>query len=350
MKLQFKLFGMPGSRLARRESARLSPQQRAARQAHVENVIDGIEPRMRLVRGYQKKLQPAVSAARAYIDGLVEQIPGPLDVAPKAFVSDPHVNAFFATPQEVRAVFGGSSELAAFFAEPANAEVDSACALLCMVRQHKKVLGVELAHGTIRRDVSQTAVNFSDHKVLSPAANEADVRRGLKECIFNALISHALQHIADVKAHKRKLQDQRRILYARLRARQAHSDGFGLLLNVARGDPEETGQIQEKLAAAEQRLRHLPAVQDAPRHYLNEVRSIMARPQAFIKLKRVALRLNKMGIKVHSTSRQTAHTVELAEINISNVMQRVVVIVRYPRAQMLPRNQATAFPSSDLKL
>lgn len=350
MKLQFKLFGMPGAWFSAHEASRLSPQQRAANEADVESVVDGIEPRMRLVRGYRKKLQPALATARAYIDTLVERIPGPLDVTPRAFVSDPHVNAFFATPQELRRVFSHSPELRAFFEQPANAEIDTACALLCMVEQEKTVLGMELAHGVIRRDVTQTAVNFSDHKVLSPAASEADTRQGLKNCIFDALVSHALQHIADVKAHKRELQDQRRILYGRLRTRQAQSNGLGLLLSTAPADAAETDNIEKKLAAAEQRLRHLPAIQDAPRHYLNEVKAIMAQPQAFIQLNQASFQLSKMGIKVKTGSRQPAHTVELAEIAISNVLKRVVVIVRYPRAEMLPQHDNFAPQSPDLTL
>ena len=91
------IFGIPQVILGHRETTRLSTAQRALLEEAVEGVVDGIEPKMRLVRGYQKKLQPAVATARAYIDALVERIPGPLFITPKAFVKDPYVNAFFAT-------------------------------------------------------------------------------------------------------------------------------------------------------------------------------------------------------------------------------------------------------------
>jgi len=350
MKLHLKLFDFGAAMIARHETQRLSPEQRAALEQDVESVVDGIEPKIRLVSGYQKKLQPAVATARAYIGALVEKIPGPLSMTPKAFVSDPHVNAFFATPQEVRAVFGQSAELKAFFDQPDNADLDTACALLCMVEEEKTVLGMDLAHGAVRRDVSQTVVNFSDHKVLTPGVTEADARQGLKNCIFNALVSHALKHIADLKAHKRELQDQRRILYARLRARQAYNGGLDTLLAAASPDEAGIGEIEEKLAEAEARLKQAPATRDAPRDYLHEVKSILEQPQAFIRLRRVSFQLTRMGVKVDADSGEPAHTVEVAEVEVTDVLKRVVVIVCYPRAEMISEPDDLAPQSPNLVL
>ncbi len=336
MKLHLKMFGIPDVILGHRETARLTAEQRALLEEAVEGVVDGIEPKMRLVRGYRKKLQPAVATARAYIDALVEQIPGPLFMTPKTFVKDPYVNAFFATPGEVSNVFSGSPELRDFFARPENADIDVACGLLCMVEQEKSVLGMELAQGIVRRDVRQTAVNFSDHKVLTPGATEADARLGLKNCIFNALVSHALQHIADLKAQRRELQDQRRILYARLRARQAYNGGLDTLLATASAGELESGNIEGKLAETQAQLDQAPATYDAPRDYLRQVIAILEQPQEFLRLRRVSFQLTRMGIKVEENSDQPAHSIELAEIEVTNVLKRVVAIVCYPRDAMLP--------------
>jgi hypothetical protein len=342
MKLHLKIFGIPDVVLGRRETAQLSASQRSLLEEAVEGVVDGIEPKMRLVRGYQKKLQPAVATARAYIDELVEQIPGPLSMTPKAFVKDPYVNAFFATPREVSAVFSGSPELREFFARPDNADIDVACGLLCMVEEEKTVLGMELAQDAIRRDVRQTSINFSEHKVLTPGATDADARLGLKSCIFNALVSHALQHIAELKAQKRELQDQRRILYARLRARQAYNGGLDTLLATASAGDAGTGDIEAKLAEAEAQLKQAPVTRDAPREYLHEVKAILEQPQDFVRLRRVSFQLTRMGIKVDEHSDQPAHSIELAEIEVTNVLKRVVVIVCYPRADMLPEPEGPA--------
>jgi hypothetical protein len=342
MKLNRKIFDIRSVILGRREATRLDARQRALLEEAVEGVVDGIEPKMRLVRGYRKKLQPVVATARAYIDALVEEIPGPLFITPKAFVKDPYVNAFFATPREVSTVFSGSAELREFFARPENADTDIACGLLCMVEEEKSVLGMELAQGAVRRDVRQTVVNFSDHKVLTPGATEADARLGLKNCIFNALVSHALQHIADLKAQRRELQDQRRILYARLRARQAYNGGLDTLLATASAGEAANGNIEGQLAETEAKLDQAPAAHDAPRDYLREVKAILEQPQEFIRLRRVSFQLTRMGIKVEENSDQPAHSIELAEIEVTNVLKRVVAIVCYPRDAMLPEPDDTS--------
>jgi hypothetical protein len=335
MKLHPLLSELPALLFPARGPYRLTAAQRSDAREQVENVVDGIEPKIRLVRGYRKVLGPGVALARSYIDELVDCIPGPLMVSPGSFVNDPQVNAFFASPQELRAVFSRSSELQEFFARPQNASLDSACALLCMVAQEKTVFGMDLVQDRVRRDVHQTVVNFSDHKVLTPGASEADARRGLKDCIFNALVSHALQHIVELKAHKRELQDERRILSARLRARQAYNGGLDTLLATVSPAPDcdDTRQIEQKLAEAEQRLQQLPVARDAPREYLHQVRGILERPRDFIQLRRVSFNLNRLGVKVDGAS--AGRRIELAEIGVARVLKRVVVIACYPRNELL---------------
>lgn len=332
MKLLSKLLGISGIRPAS-EAGQLSHD---VVQEAVEDVVDGTDPKIRLVSGYKRKLQTAVSTSLSYIDDLVEKIPGPFEVSRRTFVSDPHVNAFFATPEDMRSIFSQSQELRAFFEKTGNNAVAEGYALLCMNRQDKTVFGTALQGDMLQREVTQTTVNFSEHKVLSPAASEEGVRQGIKKCIFDGLITHALQHLLDLKTQKRDLEDQRRILHARLRARQAAGNGLSAMLNTARAPEVAEEGIVEKLAEAEQRLKQIPAGLNAPRDYLKEVSSILDHPDNFIRLKVVSILLNRMGVKVDADSAQQASQVRLAEVEISDVLKRVVAIVRYPRSEMQP--------------
>ena len=62
----------------------------------IEHLVDGIDPNMRLIVGYKKKLWLAVDKALIYIAWLVDTIPGPIQCDKKAFATDPLVNAIFA--------------------------------------------------------------------------------------------------------------------------------------------------------------------------------------------------------------------------------------------------------------
>ena len=200
------------------------------------------------------------------------------------------------------------------------------------------MLGAELSGDAVRRDVLQTAINFFDHKVLSPASSDKDVRDGIKQCIFDGLITHALGHIYDIKTRRQDLEEQRRILLSRLRSRQAQGNGLSALLAEAHEGEERSEDIQTKLAAAEARLDRMPSSQDVLAFYLEEVRKIFANPEDFIRLNIACFRLTDMGIKVNDDTQQTANTVCFSELEIAAVMKRVVTVVRYARSNMIFRN------------
>ena len=150
----------------------------------LEHVVDSIEPKMRYFPGYKKILNKGVATSLAYISNLVDTIPGPLFISSRTFTTDPQVNAYFATVADTQAVFSNSTELRDFFEAQENAALEDVYALLCMDVEEKTVMGMDLHKDIIRRDAMQTALSFSEHKILSPATNEADVRKGIKQCIF----------------------------------------------------------------------------------------------------------------------------------------------------------------------
>ena len=331
MKQRFNLFGMFGAKDNKRGAAY---QPRAVVQDAIESVVEGTEPRIRLVSGYQKKLQKEVSNSLSYIDELVEAIPAPIEVSRSRFANNSQVNAYFASVGELQQTFSHSSDLKAFFDDVENRDRQEAYALLCMQVTEKQVTGIEMNGDMLRRDVLQTAVNFYDHKILSPAATETGIRQGLKQCIFDGLITYILQGITSLKTQQNDLQDQRRILSAKLRARLSHGTGLNALLASAHDDQTGLIEIEERLADAEKLLKQMPVNHNAPLGYLNEVKSLLAHPETFIRLKLVSMKLTRMSIKLSEESSEAGDTIHFAELEIANVMKRVVAIVRYPKDEM----------------
>lgn len=311
---------------ARRESASLHET--------VERVVDGTDARIRLVSGYRRKLQGAISTSLDYVNSMVDEIPGALEVSSRTFHSDPHVNAFFSNVDDLQTIFSHSSELRDFLEDHRNREVTETCALVCMQKTEQTVLGMELSGNMIKRDVQQTAVNFSDHRIYSPAASEPETRQCLRQCFFDGLVTTALAHIIQLRLSRHNLETRRLKLEARLRNLELLDGEQGTRQQSVIDNRNEADKIRKELAGIEgilERTRTL-AVEDC----LEEVVTVFRQPDSHVRLKKVPIKLNKMGIKIGASAREPGNDIELAEVAIGGEAPRVVMLAKFPKDELLP--------------
>ncbi len=302
----------------------------------IEAVVDGIEPGIRFVSGYKKVLYPGVASSLTHISHMVDSIPGPIEISSRTFNNDPQANVYFASFPDAQKIFSQSEELHAFFYSTNLEAVDAAYALLCMDKEVKTTFGMDLQHDMLRREVLQKTLNFSDHKILSPASTENEVREGIKRCIFDGLITHALHKILDLKKQKQDLELDLGILNSRLKARKSQGGGLSRLL-VDAISTKSDATIEKTIAEKNKKLRSLPASGNAYAYYLEVIEDALGHADEFVHLNISTLNLTKMGIIADEQTSQTANEIALHEILIAGVLQRVVAIVRYPRADLLPR-------------
>ncbi|MDH5602053.1 MAG: hypothetical protein OEY78_12215, partial [Gammaproteobacteria bacterium] len=294
-------------------------------------VVEGTEPKMRYVSTYKKLLEKSVTTSLLYINELVDNIPGSVDITHKNFALDPLVHAYFSSTKEIKEIFSNSKELKLFFD---NGEDEQAYALLCMNHDDKTVLGMELQNDVLIRDVMQTAVNFSEHKVMSPTATEEETRGCIKKCIFDGLITYALKKLIELKSEYRELQEQQSSLQSRLRSRQAKEGGLNKLLISAHNADSEYKNILEKIEETKDKLKEVPPQWELPRYYIDQVNNLLEHPEEFIRLEPVRVNINNMGIKISDKSTEDSSLICLDELTIDNVLKRVVVIACYPRDEM----------------
>lgn len=301
----------------------------------IERVVEGIDTKLRLVPGYRKKLQAEVAISLEYIDRLIEQIPGPIDISRKTFISDPEVRAYFSTPDALQNIFSCGDGLKNFFERPENVSVDECCALLCANKEERQFFGLALEGEVVRRDVVQTAISFFDYKVLSPAIDDNEVRSAIKKCIFDGLVTYALQQIANIKIERRDLIHKRRILHAQLRSRQTGSNGLSALLAQAHFESaQQCASLSKDLKEAETRLANITGDSDVLSFYLEEIRKVLSKPENFIQINIACFRLSDMGILLDGEAAQSVNAVCFSELNITNVMKRVVAIIRYNKNEI----------------
>jgi len=301
----------------------------------VERVVDGTDGRIRLVSGYRNKLKDVIRSSLAFADELVEKIPGGIEVNRHTFVTDPYVNAYFANVADMRSIFSHSSEIKDFMEGYGDNEAMECCALLCMHMSEKTVLGMELSGDILKKDVRQVAINFSDHRIYSPAPREAETRQGLKQCLFDGLVTNALERITQMRLTNYRLKSELQILKARQRrslmAMQKSPDA------TTAAEHEETCRQLEQL---ETELSKTPLA--TPQATMEQVITVFKNPEDFVRLRKFSLRLNKMGILIGDDSGQSCNEIDLTEVTIGESSPRIVTLARFPKCEILPPSTSPA--------
>ncbi len=171
-------------------------------QQTIERAIDRVDPRLRVVSSYQRKLVPAVRHALDYCDGLVQEIPGPIDIDIHAFASDPMVHAFFASPDDIGRMIGTSREVRQFVTDPGNLAADDFFAMIGMRRKEKTVFGLAQQGDLIRDDVPQRLLYFADHTLRELSPDITGTRHGLRESAFDSLAESFAAHLEALRREK----------------------------------------------------------------------------------------------------------------------------------------------------
>jgi hypothetical protein len=181
--------------------------------------------------------------------------------------------------------------------------------------------------------VKQTAVNFTDHRIYSPAPTETQTRQGLKQCLFEGLVTNALERVVQLRLSNQRLQHERQILQSRLRHAQ-YLLGRQADRPVNKADcTHEIKETRLKLERTEQDLRKIHLA--TPQVSLEQVIEVFSHPEKFVRLRQSTLRLNKMGIKIDESTRQPCNTLDLTEVSIGEELSRVVTLARFPRDEFL---------------
>jgi hypothetical protein len=297
----------------------------------IESVVDGTDSKIRLVPGYRKQLQDVIFHALEYAEDLVGQIPKAIEVSSRTFTTDPYVNAFFTNISDLRSVISHSSEVQDYLTETCDS--GHCCALLCMMRTEKTVMGMELENDMLRKDVLQVAVSFSDHRIYSPAPSEAEAREGLRNCLFQGLVSSALERIMQLRLASHRLQSKHQMLDARLRR---YRQSFREAQPDTRDADEIASHIEattRELGSIEKSIMESPLL--TPRVTLQQVMDVFSEPEDFVRIRRFSLKLNKMGIKVERDTSQPCNPLDLTEVTIGDERPRVVTMAAFSTEELL---------------
>ncbi|CDH45238.1 MAG: hypothetical protein IPL59_06500 [Candidatus Competibacteraceae bacterium] len=306
---------------------RLNQERLALMREAIEQVVDASEPRIRLVGNYTEKLLDAVETALRYSEGLLRRLPPALALSSRAWMADPRVNAFFATADDLRSTLSLDPCIQSFFKD---GNLSECFALMLMVKRETATFGMALQGDMLVREVPQTVVSFSHHRLFFPTASETGLRRELRQRTLIFLATRALEHIHELRTRRSDLEEQRRQLQAQLRALRGHARGLQPMLSGADADGIRQAALDQRLTQTEQDLvvarKQLGTLDD----YLEQVRQVLSQPETYLQIQPLSLRLNRLGVKLDANSPEPGETIGLFELT-SLETQRIGVLVRFGR-------------------
>lgn len=302
----------------------------------VDKTIALVNPRLKLLADYDKRLQPAVETTIAFLRAQVGVLPAVHPLSAKTWSSDPALRAFFVAPTDIPALLGASNNLRTLFDK--FPELDQAYLLLGMAFKEQRVFGMALHGDMLQRDVAQTSVSFSDHRARICGRDELRLRRVVGVEAFEYLLSHALAEIGEERVERRELQEKRSLIRARLRLLQQHGPGLASMFGSEPAARSEQAELDAQLLDNERQLEAIGGSESALEAELENVKAVLNDPQRYLRFAPKRLRLNTLNVVLDENSSDRAADVDfaIAELSGTPPIRRAFVLARVARSELPP--------------
>ena len=305
----------------------------------IERVVDGTDTRLRAVSHYRRKLWPAVERGIDYVVNFVNTLPPAVTADRQGYMTDPRLRALFASPESLREILSFSDGTRNYLKQAPNPLPAELYAALGAVRVERNVLGIEMDGEILRRDVPQTMVNFSDHRVVCLADKEPDSRRELMRRGCDYLIETALQGLIASRVEKTQLEQQQRKLLLQkaslLKQGQAGLESLGE--PTAKEKQVDLNDLEQQLETLEKELNQLRADSATLDQHLGKVAATLSEPEKYLQLESIPLTLDHTNIKVLADAQRVANSMTFQEIVLGKDRRIAALFIRFPSSELLPQ-------------
>lgn len=317
--------------LFHRERVHVSVVDAARLDEAIERIL-AIHPRLRMASHYRRRLKRPVAATLQYVDELIASLPATLDANAAAWSSNPSLRAFFATPEDIARAFGRSETVRTFFEQNIGAEDVHATLGMALTERH--VLGVAMDGDTLRHDVVQTTLSFSDHRVRLCGRTESELREELARRLIDQMALEGLSRLATDRA--KHLARGRELMQARVAL--LHRQGTGIRSVVGGGaTSEELAHVQTQIAENAESLAALRVPTDTIELDLKGICEVLIKPSEHVYIKSRHIRIDLMNV-IQKPEVQGAREIEFhfARIPGPKPETRAFALVRFSRSDLPP--------------
>jgi len=307
-----------------------------------EAVVDAVEPRVRLNSRYREKLDKCVRHSIEHLRSIGRAPLEPVLLTRAAWASDPRVNAFFGTADDVAACLGRRPELRSFFDRRENAGMPEAYALLGMKKEERSVLGMELKGDAVQRDVAQVQVSFSGHRLVAPSATLAETRLEIGRRILLRLAQVALARVVAAESKATELEQHKAYLAARLRVLQLARDGMEGVVKDPAKIGEEMKAVEAGLKQTVEGYMETKGRLATLEGYLENIDDVFSHAEQHVSLSHTPLRVSRLGVRVADDATGPINELSLAELSLGEGWRAAIAIVRCPRSELVSKEDLIA--------
>ena len=203
-----------------------------------------------------------------------------------------------------------------------------------MKKEERSVLGMELNGDAVQREVQQTLVSFSEHRLVAPHAVLAEARLEVGRRLVLRLAQVALARIVAVDERATELGEHKAYLGARLRLLRLAEDGM-------EGIVKDRSQIAADRKAIERQLKETVdgyieakgslATLDG---YIGHIDEVFSSPGAHVAVSHSRLRLSTLGVRMTKDAAGPANELAIVELSIGDDFRAAIAVARCPRAEM----------------
>ena len=323
-----------------RTASAQSPQDKQRIDSTVERVVETTNPSLRYVSNYKKKLGPAVAASLDYVHDLVASLPPAREASTAAWAGDTFIKALFASPDELVRAFSRAPDLQAHVEK--NPGLAEAYAVLGMAMSERKVLGMAMEGDLLRRDVAQTNVSFSDHRVRICGCTEAELRDEIERRLVDQLALEGLAQIAADDSRRDALKQESALLKARSRLLENEGAGIRGALGGEAAGAAKLAELRSQMMENSRELASLGVGAELLDRQLEHIRSVLAEPARHLYVSSRRLRLDGMNVLIEDPAAQAGVELEFLVARLPGTvpaLERAFVLVRFPRGELLTAQQ-----------
>lgn len=290
----------------------------------IEYLVETVEPKIRTVSGYRRRLRIPLQICLQHCKAMVVQLPGPIHLKRSNYYSDPLI----------KAAFVGSTKLEDLLASPEaqmpqhNPSGPEQFALLTMTSTEKTIFGPQKQGEMIVGDAPMRTVTFTDHKIVGLGATLESSRDELEKLSLEVIAEAVARQLAARKSHLAELRQQHESLRAMSRMFGGGSRARSVFGVYNMEEQEKLRKIEHLQQETELELAVVSKEIEAPKDRLVILENCLSAPEKILAMRLVSLRLDWKNV-VTSDAAEEAQAFTLAHFSLTDELQREGVLIAY---------------------